>query len=395
MHKYMLCLHNASKNKKLAKLEDFMFCSKCGNEVEDGTAFCPKCGSKIGDTVSVGTSSGTTGVEKITISAEAKDYDSIESILREKIPLVNSNKKEAFILSELNEKKRKVASNQIAEKKIQKEDILALLDESFFNLGARGHVFTKNAIYERFNLFLPLIIKYSDIETVWIEKGNDKSVCVVKTTTGLEWKTQQSSYNIEEFAKMMVQLADFAKKHPEEIDSNIKTSTEEENTFNTKGNIIVSAVASIIFAWNSYVTVHNFSIRNGYFFAIIGILVNLVIMFAFSQNVMAIFKRKMDGIYGWIGWGYFAALFLFFGIIIGHVPYKDLLAETAKPVVSQIIENAYGSNMNVAKCVKVDNVYKITDHIYKATAHLDNGATLQISISDADKGNIYVEIDSY
>lgn len=121
MHEYMLYLHNASINEKLAKLEDFMFCLKCGNEVEDGTAFCPKCGSKIGDTVSVGTSSGTTGVEKITISAEAKDYDSIESILREKIPLVNSNKKEAFILNELNEKKRKVASNQIAEKKIQKK----------------------------------------------------------------------------------------------------------------------------------------------------------------------------------------------------------------------------------------------------------------------------------
>ena len=25
-----------------------MFCSKCGNEVADGTAFCPKCGTKVG-----------------------------------------------------------------------------------------------------------------------------------------------------------------------------------------------------------------------------------------------------------------------------------------------------------------------------------------------------------
>lgn len=31
-----------------------MFCSKCGNELTDGSAFCPKCGAKVGETVSVG-----------------------------------------------------------------------------------------------------------------------------------------------------------------------------------------------------------------------------------------------------------------------------------------------------------------------------------------------------
>ncbi len=24
-----------------------MYCSKCGNEVEEGTSFCPKCGEKL------------------------------------------------------------------------------------------------------------------------------------------------------------------------------------------------------------------------------------------------------------------------------------------------------------------------------------------------------------
>lgn len=28
-----------------------MFCSKCGNQIEEGTVFCPKCGQKIGDNV--------------------------------------------------------------------------------------------------------------------------------------------------------------------------------------------------------------------------------------------------------------------------------------------------------------------------------------------------------
>ena len=26
-----------------------MFCSKCGNQIEDGALFCPKCGNKVGE----------------------------------------------------------------------------------------------------------------------------------------------------------------------------------------------------------------------------------------------------------------------------------------------------------------------------------------------------------
>lgn len=28
-----------------------MFCSKCGNQIEDGAMFCPKCGNKVGEAV--------------------------------------------------------------------------------------------------------------------------------------------------------------------------------------------------------------------------------------------------------------------------------------------------------------------------------------------------------
>ena len=27
-----------------------MFCSKCGNQLDEGVAFCPKCGAKVGET---------------------------------------------------------------------------------------------------------------------------------------------------------------------------------------------------------------------------------------------------------------------------------------------------------------------------------------------------------
>lgn len=99
----------------------------------------------------------------------------------------------------------------------------------------------------------------------------------------------------------------------------------------------------------------------------------------------------MEGLIGWAGWGYFIVLFLIFGLAIGKVPYKDVLANSATPLVSEILKDNLGNY--AAGCTYVDNVIKITNHIYTATAHLDNGNTLLITISDAEKGNVYVELN--
>lgn len=359
-----------------------MVCKQCGTEITEGTAFCPNCGTIIDN-------------EKEYFSAENKEYDSIESILIEKIPLANINKKDALVGDKISKTKRKYAANMIAGKKINPEEIIGLIDGTLFHIGIRGRVFTKNAIYEKFNLFQPLVIKYADIDEVWIEKEKDTSKCFVKTNTGLIWTTQLVGYNNEEFAKMIAQLADYAKKHPDMDVSNITTSKEEDNTFNSKGHLIVTIISSIIFSWNSFVIFYNFSSHVGYFWAICAIIVNFIIICGCRQFVCGIFKKKDDqGKWKWIGWGYFVVLFLIFGLLLGHVPYKTRLANSAKSLVTEILEDNYGSWMNVAKCVKVDNVYKITDHYYRATAYLENGNTLQISISDAEKGSIYVEINS-
>lgn len=231
-----------------------MFCPNCGKEIKDGVSFCPSCGTKLGEAAeNVANNTEKNDIpEKVVpsnitiVTAENKDYKSVEEILAERIPLVNSNKKEATVGASLNPKKNKIAAKQIASNKIKDTDVLALLDSTLFNIGTRGNLFTKDAVYERVNLFLPIVLKYSDIEEVSIKKDDDKKTCVIKASTGLVWENSQVSYDIDEFAKMMAQLADFAKKHPEESNSNIKTSTEDENTFNTKGNIIVSLVASVI-----------------------------------------------------------------------------------------------------------------------------------------------------
>lgn len=54
-----------------------MFCSKCGNEVEEGTAFCPKCGTELGDSkVKSDTSKSkfASTTEKISLLKKVKSW---------------------------------------------------------------------------------------------------------------------------------------------------------------------------------------------------------------------------------------------------------------------------------------------------------------------------------
>lgn len=39
-----------------------MFCSKCGNKLEEGTVFCPKCGTKLGTSDGVNSETETSNV---------------------------------------------------------------------------------------------------------------------------------------------------------------------------------------------------------------------------------------------------------------------------------------------------------------------------------------------
>lgn len=44
-----------------------MFCTKCGNQIQDGAAFCPGCGNKIGETTSA-------PVEETVVVKSKKDF---------------------------------------------------------------------------------------------------------------------------------------------------------------------------------------------------------------------------------------------------------------------------------------------------------------------------------
>ena len=366
-----------------------MFCTKCGKEIADDASFCPNCGTKRGAVTSEKKQESVVKDEGTVITAEDKEYASVEEILKERIHLITDKKKTAAFDQEISSRRRSVAAKKIARSKIKGEEILAILDCSLFDTGHIGWVFTKNALYEKMNLFLPIVIKYSDIDEVRM-KGSD---CVIKANTGLVLTVGQSFLKMEEYAKLIAQLADFAKKHPDDEAVSVKTSGEFDNTFDQKGSIYYTLAASLVFIWNSYMICHNFSVHNGYVWAIIGIIVNVYIFFKYGVIFAGIFKKTVnDGWWGWTGLIYYIILFLIFGIGIGKVPYEDYLAKAAAPLVTEILEDNYGYYMDIPECVKVDNVYKITDNIYKATAYLENGGELNIAISDAKKGSIYVEI---
>ncbi len=69
--------------------------------------------------------------------------------------------------------------------------------------------------------------------------------------------------------------------------------------------------------------------------------------------------------------------------------YGDALVETACPLVTQIIQEQLGGSA-VCKAVTIDR--EISDGFYKATAYLDNGNELQITIEEREGNQIYVQI---
>lgn len=91
---------------------------------------------------------------------------------------------------------------------------------------------------------------------------------------------------------------------------------------------------------------------------------------------------------------HFFAWFVAVIISVVLVTYDDdnSIAETACPVVSQIIKENVGRD--AAQCVKVSLGEKVTDKFYKATAMLDNGNDIDITIELQANDMVYVRVPS-
>lgn len=382
-----------------------MFCQNCGKEIPIGTKFCPNCGAKIeqsdsiesekksleSEQVSKISDSNITeekNSEKVTedekdiipVFSDNKEWTSVEEILKDKSKEICKIKGSLKLKENISDSKAKKYAMKIGQNKIQPEEILAYYDKI---------VFTKYAMYINENLVTPIIIKYMDIAEVGINKS-DADECIVRLSNGLEWtETDRYMINMKGFAEMIKNISDFVHKQDEDEKSKtVISSKPEEYQPTLKVQITRLIIYAAIFSWNSYVIFNNFSAHNGIGWAIFGIIVNIVLFVLIYALLDTIIKKSS---YKKLSYIIPIALFFLFGYF-GFTPYKSRLAESATPLVTQILDENFGSYINTAKCQKVINVRKISKGYYSATAILDNNKSLPIYIT-VDDDSIYVEID--
>ncbi|MCI7799664.1 MAG: hypothetical protein MR555_08145 [Spirochaetia bacterium] len=173
-----------------------------------------------------------------------------------------------------------------------------------------------------------------------------------------------------------------------------KADENEELTF--KDKLLALAFFCIptgIFAWNSHVIVYNFSIHDGYFWAILAIIVNLGILLSSSRILglvgvaffekFSFWKKITDDIdkglnkLKIIAFVFFILMFIVFGPILGR-PGKGSIEKGAVQVVNQMLEENLGKN--APECTDVEIISDLGNGAYIATAFLDNGNTIHISI---------------
>lgn len=168
-----------------------------------------------------------------------------------------------------------------------------------------------------------------------------------------------------------------------------KTDTTEKNS---KWNWSEFWTVLVIFAFNSYVIVHNFCVHDGYFWAILGIIINVVILLS-ATDIMKSLIPKINPKFGYL---FFAIVFLIMAFISSTInnSFEKSIEETSVSIVNEIIAENFGDYIDVAKCTSVTILKETGDDTYKAEAHLDNGEDLIISIEYYKKTDqVYVNID--
>ena len=402
-----------------------MFCSKCGKEIADGTKFCPSCGQEIGGKTN--SESAFTGIAKVASEAkkkaseklgdineklkevnekedekeknkiepalgEEKDWQSVEEIISKKKDGIFKlqGAKNALLgtttfkmRNEISDSKAVSLSKKVAQKKIQSSDIVAVYD----NKNEGKIVFTDYAMYATEKMMLPIVVKYADITEVGVNRENAEQA-IVRLSNGLEWTVTNNNYvDMKAFAQIIKIISDFVKKRGEDDKSkSIDSSEEQEGTPLLK--LIGFVLLTAIFSWNCHAICHNFSAGEGIVWAIIGIVVNIAILYPLAGGAalfISTVARKPDLAEKLVAkkiiWAFPVILFLLFGLRSCGSP-KSQIAAAAEQIIE---ENSY------YEVEKITGMKKISKGVYSAIAVLDNGYTLTLTITVKDDGSIYCQ----
>ena len=372
-----------------------MFCSNCGKEIADGIKFCPECGQEIGGKPK--SENALTGIAKAASEAKKKASEKLEA-LNEKVKETNEKEEEkekarlepalgddnewnsvqeiiaqkkdgifklqgaknallgttSFKLrNEISDSKASSLSKKVAQKKITSSDIVAVYD----NKNEGKIVFTDYAMYATEKMMLPIVVKYSDITEVGVNKENEEQA-IVRLSNGLEWTITNNNYvDMKAFAQIIKIISDFAKKRGEDEKSHaVVSSSEQEATPLLK--LVAFVAFTVIFSWNCYAICHNISIGAGIGWTILAIIVNLAILYplvgltsVFLETVTKKSEAVEKPVVKKLLWAFPVILFLLFGLR-NCSSYKGQLATVAEQLIE---ENSY---YEVEKIAGIKNFQK-------------------------------------
>ncbi len=149
--------------------------------------------------------------------------------------------------------------------------------------------------------------------------------------------------------------------------------------------IIGFVILAGIFSWNSYAIFHNISGGVGVGWTIIGIIVNLAILFPLMGAVGGLIEKfkkgRIDTVAGRIGIYCVPLLLLIFFGLRGGSSYKNTIMNGAE----EIIEDATGYEVE-----RIMSLRKIDKNLYSAKAVFASGEIINIEIT-VDGEMFYVQ----
>ncbi len=172
-----------------------------------------------------------------------------------------------------------------------------------------------------------------------------------------------------------------------------ETNKDSVDDGNPKLKYLWLALEPLIFLYNCYVIINNIRVGDGYFWVVLGLIINAGI----AYNYKSVFAKALPNLQTKLAYAVLGVM-LVIGIICGASSnnVEAMLEKEAVSLVTDLVRKrcvAAGRYTDFPECEEVKIVDKIRDNTYKAIAELSNGGDVNITIKHKDE-QIFVRLDN-